>query len=197
MATRRWLPSTAVFAATPVTPRRTEAGRFGMARTKAEARGARAARSAMVLPARIERTSVPGPASAPIIGAAASSICGLTPSTSTSGSAMAAWSGFSRKPWRAASAFSASLAFGSTTVTPAPSSPPPSQPSSMAPPILPAPISTSVRGKSPVIAFLPGPPAWLRGMAARKGQASPAVSIIAMSSASRAVRPAHSTNWKA
>ncbi len=80
-AAARWASLTCGLAAAPVAPRRTLAGRFGIARTIARAPGMRARRSAMVLPARIETRSVSGPTSGAIVGAAAGSICGLIAST--------------------------------------------------------------------------------------------------------------------
>ena len=56
-----------------------------MTRTKAPAPGRRACRSAIRLPARIDRTSVAAPASGARSGAAASSVCGLMARNRTSG----------------------------------------------------------------------------------------------------------------
>ena len=56
-AAPRWLPGSPP---PPVTPRPMAAGRFGIARTIAAAPGSARAESAMVLPARIDTTSVPG-----------------------------------------------------------------------------------------------------------------------------------------
>ena len=69
----RWAAVTPALAATPVTPRPTEAGVLGMARAM-EVAGRRAAMSPMVLPAMMESTSVPAPTSGAMSGAAWSSI---------------------------------------------------------------------------------------------------------------------------
>ena len=132
-----------------MTPRPIAAGVFGMARTTARARGRRAFRLAMVLPARIDRTSVPSPASAAIRGAASSSDCGLIASASRSGGGVSP--GLTATP-RAASAATASDGLGSMIVSDEGGSPPSSQPAAIAPPILPAPIRTRRSGQSLVIA---------------------------------------------
>ena len=142
----RWAGVTPALAATPVTPRPTEAGVLGMARAMAVA-GRRAAMSPMVLPAMMESTSVPSPTSGAMSGAAWSSICGLMASTSTSGALRLAMGGLRATPLPVQRATSSGAANGSKTQTAEGGSPRASHPCSMAPPILPAPTSTSEAGR--------------------------------------------------
>jgi hypothetical protein len=76
--------------------------------------------------------------------------------------------------------------WGSSTEAAEGSSPAASQPSSIAPPILPAPTSTSESGRRATVTI----------SVSAVPQASPSVSNKALSSASRADLPAQSTNWK-
>ena len=187
----------------------------------------------MVLPARIDTTSVPAPASGAMEGAAASSICGLMARTSAAGAGPTSadrptWgrarrhraAGMEVDALRGAESAHPGRGCGSTMVVAAGSRPRASQPSSMAPPILPAPTRTREAGSDGVMA---APGSTLRDwpqlaerygqrpslMASRRRavdrvrraggqrQASPSVSNSTLSSASRALLPAQSTNWKA
>ena len=140
-------------AAPAAAPRPTAAGVFGITRANARASGKRVESSAKVLPATMETTSVSAPARLCSDGAATGSACGFTASTSTSAAFLA--SGLSAKPRVERSASKSGEGCGSTTVTPAASSPASSQPRSMALPILPAPASASVRGQSVVACAIP------------------------------------------
>ena len=124
-------------------PRPIAAGVFGMARTIA-AFGRCFSRKPSVRPAMIETTTVLRSTSAASSGSASGAVCGFTAITSA-----ATWPtsplGLMRTP-RLASALIAFDGCGSSTTTFFGGSLRASQPSSMAPPILPAPTSTSVPG---------------------------------------------------
>src|SRR6185437_4079827 len=125
-------------------PRPMAAGRLGIALTTARASGRRESTLAMVLPARIETTSVAAPACAVICGAAASSICGLIAMTRASGGDCGQARAIPRSAQRARSSGPGS---GSTTLIRLASRPRSSQPCNKAPPILPAPTRTREAGK--------------------------------------------------
>jgi len=97
------------------------------------------------LPAITETATVPGPTRPFNAGTTSAATCGLTAMTITDASPIDA--GLMRTP-RGASAAMSGAGCGSWIATFAGSSPSASQPSSIAPPILPAPTSTSVPEKS-------------------------------------------------
>src|ERR1043166_4267219 len=123
-------------------PRPIAAGVFGIARTIAP--GRTDCRKPSVLPAMIEIARVFAPTNDFSVGATAAASCGLIAITMTLASVTGA---LMRTPRAACAAISAD-GFGSRTAICFGSSPSASQPSSMAPPILPAPTSTSVPEKS-------------------------------------------------
>src|ERR1019366_1633756 len=117
-------------------PRPTAAGRFGIAGTIARACGSFAEILAMVLPARIETTSVLGPAKETSEAAASSRLCGLIASTRTCGGREGA---SNAKPLARASSMGSGGGCGSMTLIFRGSQPRSSQARNRAPPILPAP----------------------------------------------------------
>src|SRR5215467_15709174 len=122
-------------------PRPIAAGVFGMARTTAASRGKMPARNAIVRPAMIETTTVEGDIREATCGMISGAICGLTAMTIASGQ-IEAGAGLIRTP-RAERASIDAAGCGSITTMPAGSTPRPIQPSNNAPPILPAPMSTT------------------------------------------------------
>ncbi|CAH1656381.1 hypothetical protein CHELA1G11_11103 [Hyphomicrobiales bacterium] len=106
---------------------------------------------AIVLPARIDRTTVPSPISLSSAGAASSSICGFTASTSTAWGARPSSAGLSARPLAVRACMSGE-GCGSMTVIRSSGRPIFSQPSSMAPPILPAPTRRREAGSATVMA---------------------------------------------
>src|SRR6202023_1880022 len=119
-------------------PRPTAAGRFGIARTIAFACGSLAATLAIVVPARIETTSVSRLAIGASPAAASSRVCGFIASTRTCGGREG---GPNAHPLAPASSTSSGDGRGSMTLIFRGSYPRSSQARSNAPPILPAPAS--------------------------------------------------------
>jgi len=167
-------------------PRPIAAGVLGIARTIAVPAGSDFSRKPMVRPAMMERTNVVLSMYFARGGKASGALCGFTATTTVVATPTLPF-GLSLSP-RRASAFTVLAGCGSTTVIFFGSNPRASQPSSMALPIFPAPTRTSAPRNSPSLLTL------RMAMAGHRPYASPEVSNMAASSASRAPLPAQTTN---
>ena len=222
VALRRRRPSRS--APPTVMPRPIAAGVFGIARTIAQSAPSAPCRKASVLPAMIETASVPDRSADLSVGTTVAASCGLIAITITLASSTVA--GLMRTP-RAASAAISSAGRGSTTAIFCGSSPSASQPSQhraahlagadeheragevaecdIASPSCLAVVharATRHRGEpDPSARTSTGCDTAVEHFAGATGDepgyASPAVSNIAASSASRALLPAQTTNWNA
>ena len=205
MASLRWRGVTFAFGQATVMPRPIAAGVLGIARTMAVPCGSACSRKPSGRPAMIDTATSLCRQRARARATASAALCGLTAMTTALAGADLPRFGLSATP-RRASALRLLAGCGSITVSLRGSSPRVSQPSSMAEPILPAPSRTSApenfrSGLSAgLVVFLARVLVGLftRFMARSyrdfRRYASPEVSNMAESIASRADLPAQITN---